>query len=131
MDRRSFLVGLGLAAAAPAIVRADHIMPIRALNPYYERCIVIYEPMTDDVVLRIDRATFPLWMPPVGRGLVDVVPISDIGRIIDRRTLERLVSPPPGVQRHLDINTGGRYLEMKQHLASGAKRPFFDMGRAA
>ena len=31
--RRSFLIGLGAAIAAPAIVRAANIMPVRALRP--------------------------------------------------------------------------------------------------
>lgn len=36
MNRRGFLLGLGAALAAPAIVRAGSLMPVRALSPKFE-----------------------------------------------------------------------------------------------
>jgi hypothetical protein len=35
-DRRSFLKGLGLIIAAPAIVRASSIMPVKSYAPYLD-----------------------------------------------------------------------------------------------
>ena len=35
MDRRTFLKGMIAAAVAPAIVRADWIMPVRSVTPHY------------------------------------------------------------------------------------------------
>ncbi len=61
-NRRQLITGLISFIAAPAIVRASSLMPVH--NLYYERIIAYYHIHTDEVSIRVDRAQFPLRVPP-------------------------------------------------------------------
>lgn len=61
--RRSFIAGMIGLVAAPAIVRAASLMPVRAFDPYYTRYLIDYMIGTDQEVIRVDRALFPLIVP--------------------------------------------------------------------
>lgn len=63
-SRRSFISGLTALVVAPAIIRASNLMPVK--NFYYDRFLVDYEIGLDCLVIRMDRAQFPLYEPKYG-----------------------------------------------------------------
>lgn len=70
--RRNFLIGLGSLLAAPAVVKASSIMPVKLFDPYYTRYLAAYDITTDQILLRVDRSLKPLSMPLHGVGIWNV-----------------------------------------------------------
>lgn len=62
--RRGFLIGALVLIAAPAIVRADSLMKIMAIDVYDTRCLWDYCITTDQMVIRVDRKLGTLVRPP-------------------------------------------------------------------
>lgn len=60
IQRRAFLTGLASALAAPAIVRAGSLMPVRALDPSLTRPIIlpIYSLESKWVALKMYRVSW-------------------------------------------------------------------------
>jgi hypothetical protein len=63
LDRRGFLVGLASVIAAPAIVRATSIMPVRAIVPI-GRGHILYDSAAWEQ-LRLEHYTIREVFPPV------------------------------------------------------------------
>lgn len=63
IERRSFITGLIALVAAPAIVRAGSLMPVKIIDIYDTRCIWHYCIGSDEMILRIDRALHTLARP--------------------------------------------------------------------
>lgn len=53
-SRRSFIAGIAAAFAAPAIVKASSLMPVKALERVRCREIYEYNVYTDEVITRLD-----------------------------------------------------------------------------
>lgn len=66
IQRRSFLIGLGSLFAAPAIIKAESLMKVGNIDHilYPVRGIVDYCIGTDQLLVRLDRANFPINMTP-------------------------------------------------------------------
>lgn len=68
-SRRAFLGGLLAVIAAPAVVHAGVLMPVRSIErftTYDTRFLVAYNVGTDEKLLRVDRAQFKLHRPKTG-----------------------------------------------------------------
>lgn len=61
--RRNFLKGLGSLIVAPSIVRVESLMPIKVIDPAYYRYLIDYSIVDDSMILRMDKALFPLPIP--------------------------------------------------------------------
>lgn len=96
-SRRGFLGGLLAAIAAPSIVHAGNIMPVRAFDPYYTRALIDYAISSDTLMLRIDRATFPLAVP---RGVTSIT-LAEAYRFIPKALVEASLKPEPGQQMNI------------------------------
>jgi hypothetical protein len=104
-SRRGFLVGLGVVAAAPAVVRAESLMRLRGLvvPTYYYRALSCYEITTDSVIVRLDKAQHLL-----------PTPVPGVAAMIDEQRTDRLINlfdnvigdVAPGQQRHVDFSLG-------------------------
>lgn len=101
LPRRTFLTGLAAALCTPAVVRAGALMPIRALAPFYTRALVMYEIMTDSIILRVDRARFLLPTPDPRCGIY-TVPMWKVYSHIPKAMIDS-VQPAEGIQQHIDI----------------------------
>lgn len=68
LPRRSFLAGLGSLLAAPAVIKAESLMRVGNIDHilYPMRGLVTYSIGTDSLIVRVDRANFPLNMRPRG-----------------------------------------------------------------
>jgi hypothetical protein len=108
LSRRSLLTGLAATLAAPAVVRAGSLMPVKLFDPYYTRYLCAYSIGTDEMRLRVDRALFPLPNPRPGHG-VQVVSPTEAHRWIPKAVIEG-IRPGPGVQQYIDFALpGGHY----------------------
>lgn len=105
MNRRGFLLGLTSALAAPAIVHAGNLMPVKIFDPYYTRYLVAYNIGTDELLLRVDRALFPLPNPKNSR-LAEVVSPEFVHRFIPRKMIDSLLKPVGSEQLCITENLG-------------------------
>lgn len=64
MIRRSFLTGLGALFAAPAIVHAGNLMPVKSIAFSHTRYLLDYDISWDQHFLRINVSDKPLPVPP-------------------------------------------------------------------
>jgi hypothetical protein len=62
-SRRGFLIGALALMTAPAIVRADSIMKVASIDVFDTRCLIDYNIMDDQLVLRVDRSLRTLMRP--------------------------------------------------------------------
>lgn len=63
IGRRWFLAGLGAAITAPTIVRASSLMPIKVIDPYYRRYLLVYSIGLDAMMMQADVSLKPLPVP--------------------------------------------------------------------
>lgn len=105
MNRRGFLVGLMSTLAAPSIVHAANLMPVKIFNPYYTRYLVDYCIGTDELVLRVDRALFPLRIPTRGPSVFGPTIVSPefAHRFIPRKVIDEMLKPVGMQQLHIDV----------------------------
>ncbi len=66
-SRRGFITGAAALFAAPAIVKASSLMPVKMI--YYERFLAGYLIGTDEILLRGDKAQFELPVPRYSKTL--------------------------------------------------------------
>ena len=100
MNRRGFLLGLTSVLAAPAIVHAGNLMPVRAFDPYYTRYLVAYHIGTDELLLRVDRTLFPL--PTPNPRYAEIVSPEFAHRFLPRKMIDSLLKPTGVQQLHVD-----------------------------
>lgn len=94
LSRRSFVTAL---IAAPVIVRATSLMPIKAFDPYYTRYLSVYDITIDRMLLRIDRALFPPTDLAPLKG-IEVVPAHVAHRFVSKRSIDLLLQPTGRIQ---------------------------------
>ena len=65
INRRSAFLGIGTLFAAPAIVSAGNLMNVRGIcmPVYHHRVLCDYAVMTDELLIRIDKAQHEMAMP--------------------------------------------------------------------
>lgn len=80
LPRRGFLAGLGSLILAPAVVKAENLMPIQSLDRFYFRGLVDYHIGLDELFIRIDQANFAL---PTPKYIAGVIPFDEIKRILN------------------------------------------------
>ncbi len=98
IQRRLFLLGLGAAMAAPAIVKPQNIMSVRLFDPYYTRYLFNYLVDSDEMAIRVDRALHPLIIPtkwPV------VLPTHIVHKFIPKGFIES-IRPIEGQQKYIE-----------------------------
>lgn len=98
--RRGLLLGLTSALASPAIANIENLMPVRVFDPYYTRYLVMHDITFDELVLRIDRARFPLPIPVRG---VEIVSPEFANRFMPRKMIDSLLQPTGMQQLCVDM----------------------------
>lgn len=79
LPRRGFLAGLGSLILAPAVVKAENLMPVANIERFYLRGIVDYNVASDQLLIRIDQANFALKMP---RYVAGTIPINEVQKLL-------------------------------------------------
>ncbi len=90
LPRRSFLTGLGAMLAAPAIVKANALMPVSNIDHilYPVRGLIYYNAMTDHLEIRADRSNRPMNMTPKG---IWVLTDREINAVFTKEQLKSLI----------------------------------------
>lgn len=101
-SRRSFLGGLAVLVAAPAIVRAGSLMPVKVVDLYDTRCMLDYQVASDNFILRVDRCSRTLYRPRTMRGSLQVISEKQ-ARALGMPDFAFRLQPTHDVQRHVDI----------------------------
>lgn len=73
--RRGFLIGLGALVAAPMIVRAGALMPVKVVDIYDTRVLFDYDVSHDNFFIRVDRSLTTMRRPSPA-GWVQEMPMS-------------------------------------------------------
>lgn len=94
MDRRRFIKGLAFVAAAPAIVRASSLMPVRALPRWHH---VVYMQTDDGIAGWIDglpvRQWPAVWVAKRGDFIIDYWQFgSGTSKLIDEVSIREAVN---------------------------------------
>lgn len=90
-NRRGFLIGLSSALAMPAVVQAQNIMPVSLFNPIYTRVLLHYDICFDQFQIRVDKAAFPLKVPPLAyEDTVKLLTIKDAEQYISKETISKM-----------------------------------------
>lgn len=125
ITRRGFLKSVAALVAAPAIVRADWIMPVQA-PPFRAREIMEYDIRWDAMVFRADIVAdgvqkYVTWMLDVPMRNAELLALRKqaLKRLFaDARGSRRVIAPemPRGVQSFDDYMAKVRYLEGRHRL---------------
>lgn len=98
LTRRGLLTGLVAFAAAPAIVRAESLMPVKDFR--YTRYLADYLVGSDEWVISVDRAWEPLFLPKKWPKLLTP---EETYRYIPKRIIESHLNPLPGQQLNISM----------------------------
>lgn len=102
LSRRELLTGLVAFAAAPAIVRAESLMPVKIIDWYDTRCLIGYQIKTDSYILRVDRFSRLLRRPPMSN-CVRVITNMEARQLLPKEAhFAFSMTPPENIQRHVD-----------------------------
>lgn len=103
-NRRSLITGLASLIVAPAIVKVQNIMPVKAFDPYYTRAFWDYDVYWDSMNLRIDKSLSPLPMP---KWAVQAT-MAEVYKLIPKSEIDRL-KPAEGKTVNISLRTNYRH----------------------
>lgn len=103
LPRRSFLAGLGSLMMAPAIIKAESLMPVANIDHilYPMRGLIDYLPLSDCLAMRVDRANFLLPMP---KYVVRILSEKEIRKFFTKEDLEKIIPRGKTVPTQLNIS---------------------------
>lgn len=84
LPRRSFLVGLAAAFTAPAIVRADSLMPVKFVDWHDTRILYAYLIGSDEMAIRVDRAPHRMVRPVRDSSVVEILTPTQARQMLNR-----------------------------------------------
>lgn len=96
-SRRLFLGGLAALAVAPAIVRAESLMPVKPVDLYDTRALIFYDAAWDELRLRVDRSLQTMKRPSRGAW---VIPDYVAKKLMPATAFT--LQPPAGTQRYME-----------------------------
>lgn len=111
LTRRGLLTGLVAFVAAPAIVRAGSLMPVKDFR--YTRYLADYFVNSDEWTVRVDRSWEPLHLP---KKWPRVITAEEAHRYIPKSIIDEILIPKPGEQLYLHTR-----LDWQQLTASGER----------
>jgi hypothetical protein len=110
-SRRSFITGLVALVAAPTIVRASSLMPVKNIDVYDTRCLWDYDISRDVMILRVDRQLETMLRPAkFGCLYVCEVPVDVAKRVFGNRATVFNDCPPAGKRVSSFIEIGANRL---------------------
>jgi hypothetical protein len=116
LGRRSFILGLGSIIAAPAIVRVSSLMPVRVFDPAYYRYLVDYSIGSDRMMLRMDKALFPL---PTPMGVSVILNEAEVkAKYPEQFKKFKEAKIVEGVQKCMTLDLGFNYWNLKDNKLS-------------
>lgn len=113
VTRRGFIIGLSATVAAPTIIRAESLMPIKVFDRLYTRAMVEYVADFDQYAVQVDRSWRKLPMP-IG---AQSIPMEVLEKIVSPRELADLI-PPNNGQRHIGVGVSRQQWELLWHVTS-------------
>ena len=92
-SRRGFIAGLGALIVAPVIIPYTNLMPVKAVDDFYSRYIFDYNVAYDAMMVRCDKASFPLKLP----NCVKILSEKEALNLVRPDIARRMKSLKPGI----------------------------------